>query len=293
MVVFSSTIKIHANNLDVSASILASLPTTIPVIVSPSNGFVSPSNGIEISGSCPVTSPAVIVTIVRNGIFIGSTYCNPNGTYKLLITLVPGSNEIYAQIVTVTNQTGQPGPKSTFIYKSAPSVGDENITIDPNTNETAGESLLLVTQNSFLSFIPGKSTSFTILISGGVAPYNMEVNWGDGKIEKLTHLEAGEKALEHKYSVPGKYKIVITVVDKNGKSYVLGVVTSTLVKNSPLSFANGITNSQDYFKVSKNLTYALVGFSVFGSASILINNNIKIKQLNKLKKNVSKKRKKL
>jgi hypothetical protein len=66
--------------------------------------------------------------------------------------------------------------------------------------------------------------NWTITLSGGVAPYTLNWDWGDGSKSTTNSGQAGTIQYQHTYSKPGIYQVTITASDAAANHYVLQLV---------------------------------------------------------------------
>jgi hypothetical protein len=68
------------------------------------------------------------------------------------------------------------------------------------------------------------AVNWTINVNGGVAPYTLEWEWGDGSKSTTNAGQAGTVQYQHTYSKPGIYQVTITATDAGAHQYVLQLV---------------------------------------------------------------------
>lgn len=103
------TLKTFAENLTVTASVLAPLPSQAAIITKPVQQIHYTTSSITVSGTCPVNN---YIKLYRNGIFSGTTICSSLGSFTLLTDLSFGTNLLQAKVFNITNNEG---PKSDVI----------------------------------------------------------------------------------------------------------------------------------------------------------------------------------
>lgn len=203
--------KTFADSYDVTASVLAPLPPTLPIVTGPENNSVQQNDSVFISGTCTVVVPNLIVVLLRNDEVIGSGNCLPDGTFRILVGLVLGTNVIYSKFVTITGQSGGLGAPITLIYGS----GTGGSTAEPQ--DTSGEGLELLFETDFVQYNDDTPTSITFIIKGGKGPYTATINWGDDTQEVVTYQTNGTKTEAHRYrQILPSSVVTVQVADATG-----------------------------------------------------------------------------
>lgn len=226
-----------SSDLLVTAKVLPSPPTQSAIITDPVAGrhFTSPI--INVSGVCPYP---LLVEVSKNNIFAGSTICTSNNTFSLPITLFEGKNELKAVDYDAFHQAGPDSGIVTVYY-------DVPIIVPINQNLNAPIQLSVTTDAQiFHGKADCQDTSWTIFISGGIPPYKINWDWGDGTIDvvnvsKLAMLQPRKKSnylsiasafatsggsitFHHNYKNPGSYKIIVRTTDNLGYQSILALV---------------------------------------------------------------------
>jgi len=182
-------------------------PTTGASITIPSNGQTFSNIPIDVRGICP---NGLLVKLFKNGVFTGSAQCD-GGSFKISTDLFSGANELVAKVYDALDQAGP----------------DSNI-ITVNFNDAGfGSSRSRVTLTSNYAkrgANPGDTLTWPILLSGGIAPYALSVDWGDGKTELVSRANAGSFDITHAYKDPGVYNIIIKATDSNQATAFLQLV---------------------------------------------------------------------
>jgi len=169
------------------------------------------------------------VLITKNGAFAGATDCQANGTYKLDIDLFDGQNQLVAK---VSDALGQYGPDSTAVsvFYAAPSLAVPGGSV--------GRQLFMQADTTVYAVSPGQNLSRSLTIVGGVGPYAVSWDWGDGTTSLVSHAGEGAIAASHTYARPGNYRVIVRVTDGVGNAAFLQLVT---IVNGPVA-ATGTTN---------------------------------------------------
>lgn len=183
-------------------------PTTPATIAIPSNGQTTTSTPITISGLCKT---GLLVKIFSNNVFVGSTMCT-NGSFSLKIDLFSGANDLIARVYDALDQAG---PDSNVV----------RVTFNDAQFAQFGTRVTLTSIYARLGADPGKTLTWPIALSGGLAPYAINVDWGDGKSADLfTKSFADSFDITHIYDSAGVYNVVVKATDANGVSAFLQLV---------------------------------------------------------------------
>jgi hypothetical protein len=200
--------------MGIEGEIPSNPPTTAPGISVPRSGQVFSSIPITVSGIC---SSNYLVEIFKNNVFAGSAVCK-NGSYSLQIDLFDGQNDLIARQYNALNQVS---PDSGTI-----TVRFSNLVPDSASRPT------LTTAYAKRGANPGESLSWPITLSGGVAPYAMNVDWGDkSPLDLISRAAPGAFNIEHTYISSGVFNVTVKVTDANGASAFLQLVG---ISNGPI-----------------------------------------------------------
>ena len=198
----------QSGSIGLEGTISSAPPTRGGTIAVPGNGAVFTSVPITVSGLCP---NGLLVKVFSNGIFVGSTVCS-NGSYSLQIDLFNGRNDLV-----------------TRVYDSLDQAGPDSNTVTVTFNDAQflqfGTLLTLTSPYGERGAPPGTELDWPVLLSGGVGPYAVSVDWGDGTpAELLSASTAGTITLKHTYKTAGVYRVVVKATDKNGAEAFLQLV---------------------------------------------------------------------
>lgn len=199
----------------VTAVVPGPRPTRPAVITSPTNGQSFTTNPVNVSGTCPSKS---LVKIFTNGILVGSVICGPGGTFSVPVDLVIGHNDLTALPFNTLDQEGPTSP-----------------TVSVTLNEAAGvfgfsSELLLQSENYYRGTQPGQQITWPIDIVGGLAPYAVSIDWGDGTTDLITRLAPGPFTVTHTYTkigtgYLGSFPLIIRATDSVGHTAYLQLTT--------------------------------------------------------------------
>ena len=183
-------------------------PTTAATIATPGNGQTVSKVPITVSGLC---TTGLLVKIFSNNIFIGSAQCT-GGSYSVSVNLFSGQNNLVARVYDALDQSG---PDSNTIV----------VTFNDAQFVQVGTRVTLYSSYAQLGAPPGSELSWPITISGGIGPYALSVDWGDGTAPSLQSVSfAGPMNVTHVYKAAGIYKVIIQATDHNGTTAFLQLV---------------------------------------------------------------------
>ena len=210
----------QAYDINVSAKVAAPIPTDPAVITNPHDGDHTTDPTITISGSCPADT---YVTVYVGDRVAGTSICN-GGEFSVQVTLSPGANIIKAQVYNKPDDAG-PSSSAITVYYDVPAAH----TPQPGQSGSAptpaagGGGLTLDIPYAFTAKNTHDVWEWNITIGGGVLPYTLTINWGDGVIERITRDDSSPFTRSHAYDRQGTYQPLFSVRDSanNGASVQL------------------------------------------------------------------------
>lgn len=195
-------------SVGIQGTISSGPPTRGATISVPSNGAVFTNIPITVSGLCP---PGVIVKVFSNNVFMGSAFCN-GGSYSVQISLFSGKNDLVARVYDALDQAG-------------PDSNTVSVTFNDASYAQFGTHVMLTSVYAQRGAPPNQELNWPVILSGGVGPYAISVDWGDGSAPDLISQSiTGTLDLKHIYKTPGIYKVIVKAVDKNGEVAFLQLV---------------------------------------------------------------------
>jgi hypothetical protein len=205
-------------------------PTQAATISVPGNGQTFKSTPITISGLCKT---GLLVKVFSNNIFIGADSCT-NGSYSIQADLFSGRNDLVARVFDSLDQAG---PDSNVV----------SVTFADTQFITFGTRVTLSSVYAQFGADPGKELQWPIILSGGVGPYALSVDWGDGSAPSLqSESFPGNITIKHTYKSAGVYKVIVKATDANGTVAFLqlvGVGNGKVSQTSTASSSSGGTNT--------------------------------------------------
>ncbi|TAH34098.1 hypothetical protein EYC59_03820 [Candidatus Saccharibacteria bacterium] len=244
----------------VTAKISAPLPAGAPVITSPADGTVFDSPTVNINGTCPLSTPAILIVIYEGTTALGTAQCTPLGTFSVPVTLHAGTQQLVATVVNITDDVGDSSTPLTLGYTPkqvpTPVTPTTPSTTTPSrphgqrsTPRGSGEQELEIRSRSpFIVYGPSKPAVWRGSFAGGQPPYTANIAWGDGKTSWLKQVGAEPQEVSHSYTeVKSAYRVTITLRDSGGHEIQMrllavspttasGTLTPTL--NTPLPFSH-------------------------------------------------------
>jgi hypothetical protein len=208
----------ESGSIGVEGTISSPPPSQGATISLPTNGQTFTNIPVTVSGICP---NGLLVKVFKNNVFAGAVDCR-NGSYSIVIDLFPGTNELVARVYDALDQ---PGPDS------------NTVSVNYADNRQGAASRVTLTSNfAKRGAFPGQELTWPIILSGGIGPYAISVDWGDGSAPDLISQEfPGVINIKHVYDSPGVYNIIVKATDRNGNTAYLQIVG---VANGPLGQDN-------------------------------------------------------
>ncbi len=220
----------QSGSIGLEGTISSAPPTRGATIAVPGNGAVFTSVPITVSGLCP---SGLMVKIFDNNVFVGSVVCS-GGSYSLQIDLFSGQNDLIARVYDALDQTGPDSNTVTVTFNDAQFL-------------QFGTLISLTSPYAERGAPPGTELDWPVFLSGGVGPYAISVDWGDGTPADLMSVSnTGTITLKHTYKAAGVYKVIVKATDKNGAAAFLQLVgqATGAVQNSKTGSNNVIVQKQ-------------------------------------------------
>lgn len=232
------TFKASGANILVSAQVHAPAVTDPAVITTPKNGQHFKNIPISVSGTCPAN--AGYVEIFRNNVLSGSALCDINGNFQLSVSLYSGRNDLVAHVFNITDDEGPVSSVVTVFYDAPNPPPHNNPPSSPSSsgggNAATPAPLVLTTPFLYKGYYIGQKVDWPLRLSGGIAPYALSVDWGDGQNDVISRGAAGDFKIGHIYSAAGNYKnsytIKVNAADGGGQKAFLQffvIVTSQTI----------------------------------------------------------------
>jgi hypothetical protein len=208
-------------------------PAKPAVITSPSPGQVFTTNPVTVAGTCP---DKALIKIFSNGILVGSILCGANERFTIPVDLLIGRNDLTALPFNALDEQGPTSPTVTVTLNQPPGA--------PGFSTE----LVLQSENYYRGTEPGTQISWPIVPVGGVAPYAVNIDWGDGTSDLITRLAPGPFTVNHTYQKTGGYlgsfPLIIRATDSVGHNAYLQLTTIVnAAKAGASSTSNGTQGS--------------------------------------------------
>lgn len=221
------TTKVFADTYNVTAVVPYDPPTIAATVGSPTNYTTVNTKNVNITGTCQILNPAVIISVWNGATLLGSTSCLVGGNYSINIELYVGVNVL---VIKSSNINGLYGPDSlafTISYTpDAPPAPDPtpgetpapSVPSEPANNPATSGELLITSTQPFGIMDEKNFVSFTLQVSGGSYPYILNINWGDGTTMTQKLDNEGDFTFTHIYETAGTYNVLALLTDVKGFS---------------------------------------------------------------------------
>ncbi len=217
--------------LYVTARNPAPIPTEPAVITNPTDGATISKSRVDVSGTCEVMDPAIIVVITDNDLEAGSTPCEPDGTFLISIAVGQGKQVLIARSLTITGDYGPDSEPVTIFRRNFVDVG-------ALTNDAGnGTPLVLTIDEPFITFGPAKDAIWLGSITGGTLPYHVHIVWDEGNAASdYTVKTSGQTHFVYHYRTMKPHVIGFEVKDSGGRGILryYAAVTPYVPPVSPL-----------------------------------------------------------
>ena len=209
-----------ADSYTVTVTLPAIPLTEGATITSPADGSILTSQQINVIGTCPANA---YVTLTINNLFSGAAWCSNAGAFQIATTLFVGTNILKAQDYNITNQPGPVTPSVSVQYNPPVVPNKPGSAKNPNSSTSSILPLILTTDFTYKTFYAGSDFSWTFFISGGVRPYDVQIQWGDGESSTEIYNVSPTFTIHHIYKTPGYHVLTITGSDSIGDIRVLQI----------------------------------------------------------------------
>jgi hypothetical protein len=246
------------DSVTINATVLGQPPADPPIIDSPLPGSTLQEKKVDVKGTC-VTS--LVVKVFRNGIFAGSTLCQPDGTFSLQIDLVDNTNDLVARQYDLLSQPSPPSETVQVFYSALPPAFAPD-----ETSQTASFQLIIDYDYNFQGVFIHEPFNLPIHFTGGSAPYAVSVDWGDGETNVFSRKDASQFFGEHAYAKAGPHMVKIRVSDSDSQEaslqFVL-IVNGGSVAALPIHNDKGVADNQTVWEavLYSSLTAGAVSFT--------------------------------
>lgn len=252
------TYKAVAASFSVTAVVSAPALTSGAYIDYPSDGQTITTSPIVVQGTCPDNS---YINLYDNSLFAGVAWCSPDNTFSITTDLYSGQNSLQAQDFNVTDQAGPSTPVVTVNYvepttssgsetssPSTPATGSGSNASSPKSSSSSSTNtaptLLISAAYHYQTFTTQSAFTWSLSLKGGIPPYVIVVNWGDGTSTTYRYKTDPDFNIRHTYAKPGYYVIIVKATDSSGYSRIIQLAALIMKPGSPGIFLpGGITGS--------------------------------------------------
>lgn len=217
----------QSGSVGLEGTVAAPPPTQAATITVPGNGQTFKTIPITIGGLCKT---GLLVKIFSNNIFVGAATCL-SGSYSLQSDLFSGRNDLVARVYDSLDQAG---PDSNVV----------TVTYADTQFAAFGTRVSLSSTFAQLGADPGKELDWPIILSGGIGPYAISADWGDGTAPSLqSEAFPGNITIKHIYKSAGVYRVIVKATDANGTVAFLQLVGVANGKASQSTVTGGSSSS--------------------------------------------------
>lgn len=236
----------QSGTVGVEGTIPSDPPRQAATIATPANGQTFTTIPVTVRGICPADT---LVKIFSNEIFVGSAICT-NGSYSVEISLFSGRNDLIARVFDNLDQQGPDSAVTTVTFNDA-RFGQ------------FGSHVLITSQYARRAADPNTTLEWPVIVSNGLGPYALTVDWGDGSAPDLrSEPFAGTLTFSHSYKSPGIYRVTFKVVDRNGTIGYLQVVAVSRGEAAAGSGSGGAQTEKTIVTERQILLWPIVGMVV-------------------------------
>ncbi|HUB94113.1 MAG TPA: hypothetical protein VMB52_06440 [Verrucomicrobiae bacterium] len=203
MVALGMVNRAAAQSFGIQATVLAPVPATAPIIASPAPNTIVKQSSMLVTGSCPLITPQVTVSIQVDGTLAGASACDSNNDFSVPISLSAGDHTLTANTMTITGQYG-PG-SSPIVVKTVAAAA------------TSAPSVITVTASTPAADLDSNNAvtwAGTITASSPDSLF-VHVDWGDGSQNNYT-VKPGPQSFTHTYSTTTSHNILLSASDTSG-----------------------------------------------------------------------------
>jgi hypothetical protein len=213
-----------AATFGVSAVVEAPIPSSAPIISTPTGDANTSSSSVLVAGSCPLITPQVVINITVDGNQAGTSTCDSRNDFSIPLTLTPGSHQIVAGTITIS---GQKGPSSTPLAI---------------TTTAAIAPVVTITSDNPFIYAAGSDITWT----GSVTAYGqntayVHIDWGDNTQSNYS-VQPGPQSFSHHYATLASHNILLSASNAAGNVGSIqiaeaGFTTATFPQpTAPVSF---------------------------------------------------------
>jgi len=190
-----------ADEFGVSAMVNVPVPTSPPIINSPETATTIKNNSLLVTGSCPLVTPQVVITVSVDSQLAGTAACDSNNDFSVPISMSAGVHKIIASVLTMS---GQQGPTSNPVIVTGLA--------------TASSPSVSITANQPFIYADSKTVTWTGSLSAtNQGDEHVHIDWGDGNTSDYA-VSPGTASFAHTYTSLVSHNIVLDVASPTGSS---------------------------------------------------------------------------
>jgi len=241
----------------VTVNVAGAPPATGADITYPTHNSVTTSPLIEVKGIC---EPETLVATYNDGTFAGSSICTTDGDYATTIQLHIGVNILQSQNYDGLNQPGPVTNQVTVTRETEPvatpasptttpiipeiATAPDDITSDPSPPVTnpapqpaknpcyqvpkvssqASSTPIIFVSCVDRTIFANETLKLPVIISGGVAPFALSIDWGDGVTDLKSVIDNAYNTYQHVYRQTGSLSVTLRTTDSKGSTSFLQTV---------------------------------------------------------------------
>jgi hypothetical protein len=268
-----------ADSYVLTASVPYEVPTQASVIDTP--GITTSDPAVVITGACAVITPSAVVSLWNGGSLLGAATCQLDGTFSVVIHLLPGLNSVVPKTSNIANVYGPEGSPVAFTYNPPPTPEPEKpvttqsgtpTTINTDKVPDSTPALQVSSPQPFGVLSTVGQVSIDITVQGGDTPYDIVIKWGDGKSDSKTVSEPGTYTFSHTYKRNNNYAAAVKVKDNKGNSTdilipfsdVKGAIAKRVVSEPPTPIIEGSTVTLSVLAIAAILSLTAIGTFFLG-----------------------------
>lgn len=205
-------------------------------ITNPLNNAHFTDTQVEIAGTC---LQDMYIEIYRKDIFAGMTICSSSGTFSVVVTLVPGANDVKAKTRDAVGQYGPDSGVITLFLDAGVSPATSGGTSTSSSQAGTGSHdrpFLIYTTPVQRGISLGQSIKLDYEIDGDNGPYTIAIDWGDGSPSSLIrHDKAGNYSVTHVFKKAGQATVRLSGISANGATASIQTIVVVHTSPAPIS----------------------------------------------------------
>ena len=194
----------RAASLSIASVLSTPPPSGAPILTLPAAGSTFTDPTVHFEGICPISEPPAAVALYDSSSLLGSAACRADGTFALDADITPDTRAITAGVVSVSGDAGAKSTPLSIRY------------LAPAHKTTSRTPVAVLSDQSVIAYDMKTMGAWKGYFVGGVAPYTVTVDWGDGKTQSYENVSGEQQTFLHGYTSSSAREVMITVRDKTG-----------------------------------------------------------------------------